>query len=650
VYIEEFSPGAPIQGVGTSTAAFLGPLGDGPIGVPTKLTTWEAFLAAYGAEPRSPQDYLWYAVRGFFQNNGQVCYILRVSNASYDFLDLLDRTGQPTLRLRARRAGNNQPRPIQATVAAANALSTTLYQVPNTTITNASGVTVQIPAAGNRARNFRPGDRVTISGGGNTESVRVLRRENNTLRLIDPLANTYNNTATIRLADLRAGLDDTFRLANGANLFPGSILTLTEGGNPPDTVVVRSVTPEQISGSLTTYRVTTAAPVTRNFNLANPVTAVSQEFNLTITQQNDNGTTYTGSYPNLSMEPTSLRYYVRIVNEDPDGRVLLEPLDPPNTSPVPDNIPNGPAGTNDLSGGLNDNPTALGQNEYDQALNRLMAFDDVNLVAAPGQTDPGIQAALITHCANMMDRFALLESPRGAPPFGANSVEALRPGWDSPSGYAAVYYPWLEVSSADGQSRLFVPPTGHVAGVIARTDNSRGVFKAPAGMGAVVSGAVGVERALSDVEQGQLNLQGINVIRVFQSGGRPVVWGARTTAPQGDTVWQYVSIRRLFLFLEESIQEGIRWAVFEPNNPALWAKLRRTIRAFLLQQWRDGALFGDTPEQAFYVRIDETLNPFDQQALGRLYIEIGARPAYPAEFIIVRIGIWDGGEEVTESV
>jgi phage tail sheath protein FI len=180
---------------------------------------------------------------------------------------------------------------------------------------------------------------------------------------------------------------------------------------------------------------------------------------------------------------------------------------------------------------------------------------------------------------------------------------------------------------------------------MARVDANRGVFKAPANEN--VNGAVGVETTMSDIDQGQLNLSGINVIRVFQGGGRPILWGARTTAT--DRNWQYVNIRRLFLFLEESIQEGIRWAVFEPNNTGLWQKLKRTISAFLLQQWRDGALFGLTPEEAFYVRIDETLNPDSQRALGRLYIEIGVRPSYPAEFIIVRIGIWQGGSETTES-
>jgi hypothetical protein len=152
---------------------------------------------------------------------------------------------------------------------------------------------------------------------------------------------------------------------------------------------------------------------------------------------------------------------------------------------------------------------------------------------------------------------------------------------------------------------------------------------------------------MSDIDQGELNKIGIDVIRVFQSGGRPVVWGARTTSTGSE--WRYINIRRLFLFLEESIEEGIRWAVFEPNNPSLWKKLKRTITAFLTQQWRDGALFGTKPEEAFYVRIDEVINPDTERALGRLHIEIGVRPSYPAEFIIVRIGIWQGGSEISES-
>jgi phage tail sheath protein FI len=166
----------------------------------------------------------------------------------------------------------------------------------------------------------------------------------------------------------------------------------------------------------------------------------------------------------------------------------------------------------------------------------------------------------------------------------------------------------------------------------------------------VLQGTLAVERVLGDVEQGLLNLSyGVNVIRSFK-GGPPTCWGARTTAVAAqNTNWQYVNIRRLFLFLEASISQGIRFAVFEPNNLELWGKLKRSIGAFLTKVWRDGALFGATAKDAFYVRIDDALNPPDQLSLGRLTIEVGVRPSYPAEFIVVRIGIWDGGTNITES-
>jgi hypothetical protein len=243
----------------------------------------------------------------------------------------------------------------------------------------------------------------------------------------------------------------------------------------------------------------------------------------------------------------------------------------------------------------------------------------------------------------------VLDSLPGLPPFEAGTkpgVDTQRRGLDSTRGYAALYYPWLRIPPTGRGAPILAPPSGHVCGIMARVDANRGVFKAPANED--INGAVNIQPNgnTTNAEQGQLNLGGINVVRVFSGGGRPVLWGARTTAT--DLNWVYVNVRRLFLFLEKSIQEGIGFAVFEPNNPGLWQSLKRSITAFLVQQWRDGALFGNTPEEAFYVRIDEVLNPFSEQALGRLHIEIGVRPAFPAEFIIVRIGISAGSAEVTE--
>ncbi len=657
VYIEEFTPGAPIGGVGTSTAAFLGPAIDGPLNKPTKITSWDAFLKQFGKEPLDG-FYLWYAVRGFFENGGKVCYVVRVSNGKFDSWVLEDRksSAKKTIRVQARYPGRNSTQPITVTVAEDNAVNTKLFR-PIAAVDNASGNVIQVTtAAVANAAKFLPGNTIVINGNGKTDTAAVLLVEDGLIRLRDNLANAYvsADNASVRLASLRASIDDTVRVEDGAMLASGSVIKFSQvqtGSAPPpaveDTQIVQRVSVERISPILLTYRVVLKKKLAKDFNLeatANDVKVVSQEFKLTVKQG-----TYTSSsgYGKLSMDPGHPRYFASIINSDPDRRVIAATVEPPNTTLPPDNRPRDYT-EQQLTGGANEDNQALTQLDYIEALRLLEAIDDINIIAIPDRPEDGVQQAMIAHCENLQDRFAILDSRRGVPLFGGGSIEEQRGSVDSKSGYAALYYPWLRVMPYSGDTPVLVPPSGHVAGIYSRIDNSRGVHKAPAGTEALVNGALSVETMMSDIDQGELNKRlGINVIRVFQSGGRPVVWGARTTAT--DINWQYVNIRRLFLFLEESIQEGIRWAVFEPNNLALWEKLKRTIRAFLIKQWRDGALFGKTAEDAFYIRIDEVLNPFSEQALGRLNIEIGVRPSYPAEFIVVRIGIWQGGSEVSET-
>jgi phage tail sheath protein FI len=344
------------------------------------------------------------------------------------------------------------------------------------------------------------------------------------------------------------------------------------------------------------------------------------------------------------MDPAHPRYLPDVINDDPGGLLNAILVQPPPPNSVANAIPVAGAAV-PVTAGTAEDLSQLKVSEFNAAIDTLRPVDDVNFIAIPDRPTAKnesmlvVQQALIAHCELQADRFAVLDSDCGG------NVELQRRGLDSTRGYAGLYAPWLRVVPRNGGPPLLVPPSGHVCGIFARSDALRGVHKAPANE--IVNGALGVERRLSLVEQGQLNLQGINIVQVFQDGGRPVLWGARTTAT--DTNWQYVNIRRLFLYLEESIQEGIRWAVFEPNNLALWQKLRRTLTDFLMREWRDGALFGPKASDAFYVRIDDVLNPFSEQQLGRLHIEIGVRPSYPAEFVIVRIGIWDGGADVSES-
>jgi uncharacterized protein len=643
VYIEEFAPGAPIQGVGTSTAAILAPTSDGPLGEPTKITSFDAYQAQFGDPPAG--FYGWYAARGFFDNGGRVCYVLRVSNAARASVELLDSSagaGKPTLVVRARDVGVPAP-DIEVEVDDDAAISNVaLFQIQPATIANAAGTEVMVTAAHEqRAGRLRPGDVLTWGGIGEPAPPVVSRVEGRTIRLAEPLTGTYTSGG-VQIADAVAGTTKTFRIGpGGEKLAAGSVVTIDETGGAPDRRIVKRVDVERLAPTVTTYRVELTQPVSRAFTIAG-ATVSSVEFKLTVTQDG-----YSKDYPDLSMDPGHPRYAIDVVAADPDRRVELAFAEPPSTSPPPDNRPRATAAAQPLAGGAADDPATLSPSDYRGALRLLEAVDDVNIVLVPDRTDPDVQTAAIDHCERMMDRFAVLDSPRGAPLFGGGSVDAHRDGVTSTRGYAALYYPWLLVPPQTGSTPVLVPPSGHVAGVYARIDDQRGVHKAPAGEEAIVRGSLAVERTMRDVDQGELNLDGINVIRVFRPGGRPVVWGARTTA--SDRNWQYVNIRRLFLFLEESIQEGISWAVFEPNDLSLWQALKRTIGDFLTSAWRDGALFGAKPEDAFYVRIDEVLNPFSEQQLGRLHIEVGVRPTYAAEFIVVRIGIWAGGSEISEA-
>jgi phage tail sheath protein FI len=349
------------------------------------------------------------------------------------------------------------------------------------------------------------------------------------------------------------------------------------------------------------------------------------------------------------MDPRHSRYFGRVIQS---ALVNVSLPATPSVQVPPLNRPAVIAATL-LAGGANQNLGALSLANYQAALTELERIDDVNMVCVPDRSDNSMHAAVVAHCESMGDRIGVLDVDRGLPPFAPSpnpSALTQRAAAESTRGYAAIYYPWLDINdpaSLTGEDRILVPPSGYIAGIYARSDVQNGVHKAPANE--PVRNALDLERRLSDAEQGEINKEGVNALRVFPGQSRPMVWGARTTAPQDEVSWRYVNVRRLMLFIEESIQEGIRWAVFQPNSEALWKQLRRVITQFLTRVWRSGALFGATADQAFFVRIDEELNPPDLRALGQVIIEIGVAPVRPAEFIIVRIGLWNGGEDVTET-
>lgn len=278
----------------------------------------------------------------------------------------------------------------------------------------------------------------------------------------------------------------------------------------------------------------------------------------------------------------------------------------------------------------------------------LEALDDVTMLCVPDlmTTPPGekldldmvkaVQSGMIAHCERLGDRVAILDSPPNATPQEIKDWRMNIAGYDS--SYAALYYPWIQVDDPILNRPIYVPPCGHAAGVWARSDNTRGVHKAPANE--VVLGATGLAYNTTKGEQDTLNPNGINCIRTFPGRGIRI-WGARTLS--SNPSWRYLNVRRLFNYVEKSIERGTQWVVFEPNDIWLWSRVARDVGAFLTTVWSDGALFGANPAQAFYVKCDAELNPPESRDLGRLVVEIGMAPVKPAEFVIFRISQWAGG-------
>lgn len=246
-----------------------------------------------------------------------------------------------------------------------------------------------------------------------------------------------------------------------------------------------------------------------------------------------------------------------------------------------------------------------------------------------------VQKKMIEHCELMGDRLAILDTPRG---LDAQRVKLWRDESGYDSKYAAMYYPWIKLLDPNTGEKIAIPPSGHIAGIYARNDNERGVHKAPANE--VVRGGLEADTQITKGEQDILNPIGVNCIRSFTGRGLRV-WGARTLS--SDPAWRYVNVRRLFNFVEKSIEHGTQWVVFEPNDPDLWARVRRDVGAFLTGVWRNGALFGITSDEAFFVRCDEELNPPDVRNRGQLIIEVGLAPVKPAEFVIFRLSQFSGG-------
>ncbi len=302
--------------------------------------------------------------------------------------------------------------------------------------------------------------------------------------------------------------------------------------------------------------------------------------------------------------------------------------------------------------GAKDNAIS-GNGGTESGLDLLARIDEIAIVAAPGYTDKASYASILAHCSSLHDRVGILDGP---PTTTSAVITYLKNGtaltgdkaWEQPgksaNGETTLYLPWIVVSNPDRTAEtdvVSVPPSGHLAGVWARSDALRGVQKAPANE--IVQGALDLQYRISYSEQGPLNQIGINCVRFFTGQGI-LVWGARTFTDAAQ--WKYLNVRRLFNMIEESIAESTRWIVFEPNDRTLWNAIRRDVTAFLMGFYRDGALLGKTPEEAFYVKCDEENNPRSTIDEGKVIIEIGIAPVKPAEFVMFKISQYESGTEV----
>ncbi|MFE1957071.1 phage tail sheath family protein [Streptomyces sp. NPDC059479] len=518
VYVEEVQSGSrPIEGVGTSVAAFVGFAQRGPFNEPTLITNWTQFVSLFGEFVEG--TYLASAVYGFFANGGGICYVIRIGGGGTG-------EGEGDDERSEARTTSELPAGTEGTEGAEGTDGTEAQLGPYT-VRTLPGVTGEI-----------------------------------TVSVADP-----------------------------------------EGEDPPQDVFT--------------------LVVARDGKVVETYPAVSSK------RSKDN-------------VASQVRARSQLIEIREPGR------GPAPTRPEAQTVTLRPAGDAGGASGSLSAEEYVGDPDRRTGLGALEAIDEVTMVAVPdlmsayerGDLDlesvVSVQRSLIDHCALMGDRIAILDPPPDLSPRQIKGWRMETTGFDSK--FATLYYPWIKVFDPAAGRNTFVPPSGHIAGVWARNDASRGVHKAPANE--VIRGAVSLQTQLTKNEHDLLNPIGLNCIRAFPGRGIRV-WGARTLA--ADPAWRYLNVRRLFNYLEESILAGTQWVVFEPNDDALWARIRRTVSAFLVNEWRRGALFGLTPEEAFYVKCDRETNPPESIDAGQVICEIGVAPVKPAEFVVFRLSQLTGG-------
>lgn len=651
----------PIAGSNSISAAlFIGPTPAGP-GLyvkalptdtpqrPVPITSWDDYVRTFGApKPGAPpaphlSDYFMsHAVRGFFGNGGSKAYILRLDTGAPQSWLLKNAADDSLFLVRTKPlAGSTSTLKCVAQAGFNLAFRTPALKAKSVDV---GARTIKLDAA---PVDIFPGDRILFNGKEATV-VAVKSGSTNELRL-DVGIPAPNSTApwpfhlaplTPSPGELRIPID-TEKAGAVDNLARGALVRLAWGGKELWSLVSRLDPVEHAVYLVADHQ--PSAPI--DLTQAGPKLEV-RDFKLTLEADGK-----TAVLDHLSPLPSSTNYIRKKVdaafgsgtNQVPEP-FTVEPL--PLPAKLDAWVPTNPVAQN----GAPDKPDDLTAAHYRDALDTLKDFDEAKLLVAPdaaSHTDRAIiQRALRDHCDAMGDRFALLDAEAGL--HASDRLVAQVAQLRSEKGLAAFYYPWIEVPNpSPAGGTLFVPPSGHIAGMFARIDRDRGVFKTPANE--TLAGALDVQKRLGDDNQGPLHDEGVNVLRVFRGNGSVNVFGGRTTAPKGRTDFRYIGVRRLFLFVEDALERALREKLYEPNDQRLWKSLHRNITEFLGRIQASGGIFGAKPDDGFRVQIDEGNNPASQQKLGILNIRIWIRPTYPAEYIVVEISVWDGNVTITET-
>ncbi len=659
VYIEEVSfRSKSIEGVSTTTTGFIGPARYGPINLePDVLTSLGEFERVYGDgqqlnfqnQAKPIDNYLWHAARAFFEEGGKRLYIVRVFR-EHEVAAADRHTVRGGVREAQDSAGVTHyfdmgvgSRQLPASAAATDAVHIRA-RFPGSLGNMRVGLTLSL------GQNVFSGDasdpaNVTRGVGSlrHNDIVWVSDRGSPIVALDSPIGSAgqfyqarkqfdeasqsdvwsfYDATDTLAF-----GLDQLFphldpRLSDQVRVVTLSVTVLPT--NPFDLVQVWADIPldpghRQVGTGAQDSLADAFAlhPANRSLEYRLPIV-------ITLGTGLTNGVQVLEALIAGAPDPQTLLSRLQQLDSLPPDRSFEFALDGGNDGDRP--------GAAEYEG--TDDPNT----SYKTGLKSFEDIDDISIVAAPGATfgfENGYGAdantivnLLISHATRMRYRIAVLDAGNDQ---SIAQVRTMRAKLDSK--YAAFYYPWVRVLDPITRREIYLPPSGFVAGIYARNDITRAVYKAPANE--VVNLALGFEQLLNKSQQDVLNPEGINCFRFFEGRGFRL-WGARTIS--SDPEWKYVNLRRYFAYLEHSIDKGTQWAVFEPNGEALWASVRRTIEDFLLNEWQSGALLGDKPEKAFFVRCDRSTMTQNDLDNGRLVCLIGVVPLRPAEFVIFRIG------------